>query len=45
MTPPLPLEQAQARLLDLAEPLPIERVDPPSALGHWLAEILVGERT
>lgn len=45
MTPPLPLEQAQARLLDLAEPLPIERVDPPSALGRWLAEPLVAERT
>lgn len=42
---PLPLEEAQARLLALAEPLPIERVDPPSALGRWLAEPLVAERT
>ncbi|MGE3693071.1 MAG: gephyrin-like molybdotransferase Glp [Novosphingobium sp.] len=43
--PPLPLEEAQARLLALAEPLPIERVDPPSALGRFLAEPLVARRT
>ncbi|MFN5780350.1 MAG: molybdopterin molybdenumtransferase MoeA, partial [Novosphingobium sp.] len=42
---PLPLGEAQARLLELAEPLPLERVDPPSALGRWLAEPLVAERT
>ncbi|MEY4237854.1 MAG: hypothetical protein RL339_455 [Pseudomonadota bacterium] len=41
----LPLEEAQARLLELAEPLPLERVDPPSALGRWLAEPIVAART
>lgn len=41
----LPLEEAQQRLLALAEPLPLERVDPPSALGRWLAEPLVAART
>ena len=45
MTAPLPLEEAQARLLALAEPLPLERVDPPSALGRWLAEPLIAART
>lgn len=45
MTGPLPLEEAQRRLLALAAPLPIERVDPPSALDRWLAEPLVAERT
>ncbi len=45
MPVPLPLEEAQARLLALAEPLPLERVDPPSALGRWLAEPLIAART
>ncbi|MFM6949460.1 MAG: molybdopterin molybdotransferase MoeA [Novosphingobium sp.] len=45
MATPLPLEEAQQRLLALAEPLPLERVDPPSALGRWLAEPLVAART
>lgn len=45
MSAPLPLEEAQARLLALAEPLRLERVDPPSALGRWLAEPLIAERT
>lgn len=45
MAAPLPLEEAQARLLALADPLPLERVDPPSALGRWLAEPLVAART
>ena len=43
--PPLPLEEAQARLLALAELLPIERVDAPSALGRYLAEPLIARRT
>lgn len=43
--PPLPLEEAQARLLALAEPLPVERVDPPGALGRFLAEPLHASRT
>ena len=45
MSAPLPLEEAQARLLALANPLPLERVDPPSALGRWLAEPLIAART
>lgn len=45
MAAPLPLEEAQQRLLELAEPLPLERVDPPSALDRWLAEPLVAART
>ena len=43
--PPLPLEEAQARLLALATPLPIERVDVESALGRYLAEPLGARRT
>ncbi len=44
-TPPLPLEQAQARLLALATPLTIEQVDVASALGRYLAEPLIAART
>ena len=44
-TPPLPLEQAQARLLALATPLAIEQVDVASALGRYLAAPLVAART
>lgn len=44
-TPPLPLEQAQARLLALATPLAIEQVDVASALGRYLAEPLIAART
>ncbi|MCW1428514.1 molybdopterin molybdotransferase MoeA [Novosphingobium sp. JCM 18896] len=43
--PPLPLEEAQARLLALAAPLPIERVDVDGALGRYLAEPLGARRT
>ncbi len=43
--PPLPLEEAQARLLALAVPLPVERVDVASALGRHLAEPLIAGRT
>jgi molybdopterin molybdotransferase len=43
--PPLPLEEAQARLLALAEPLSIEHADCESALGHYLAEPLRARRT
>lgn len=45
MAPPLPLEQAQARLLALAEPLPLERVPVAGALGRYLAEPLTARRT
>lgn len=43
--PPLPLEEAQARLLALVEPLPVEHADIESALGHYLAEPLLARRT
>ena len=43
--PPLPLEEAQARLLALAEPMPVERVDAASALGRYLTEPLHARRT
>ncbi len=45
MSAPLPLEEAQTRLLALATPLPIERVDTASALGRYLAEPLIARRT
>ena len=45
MTALLPLEVAQARLLALAQPLPIERADIASALGRYLAEPLIARRT
>ncbi len=41
----LHLEEAQARLLALAVPLPVERVDVMSALGCFLAEPLTARRT
>ncbi|WP_395333005.1 molybdopterin molybdotransferase MoeA [Novosphingobium sp. BL-8H] len=41
----LTLEEAQAQLLRLIEPLPIERVDVPGALGRYLAEPLLARRT
>jgi len=40
----LPLDEAQARLLALATPLPVERVDVPGALGRYLAEPLRARR-
>ncbi|MEP7222694.1 MAG: molybdopterin molybdotransferase MoeA [Novosphingobium sp.] len=43
--PPLPLEEAQTRLLALATALPVERVDVASALGRYLAEPLTARRT
>ena len=43
--PPMPLEEAQARLLALAEPLALERVDIEGALGRYLAEPLRARRT
>ena len=45
MAAPLPLDQAQKRLLDLAALLPIERVPPDEALGRYLAEPLLARRT
>lgn len=42
---PIPLEEAQARLLALAIPLPVERVDVESAVGRYLSEPLHAGRT
>jgi molybdopterin molybdotransferase len=41
----LPVAEAQARLLALARPLPIERVAVDEALGRFMAEPLVARRT
>lgn len=43
--PPIPLEEAQARLLALVTPLPLERTDVDGALGRYLAEPLLARRT
>jgi molybdopterin molybdotransferase len=43
--PPIPLEDAQARLLALVGPLEVEHVDVEGALGHYLAEPLLARRT
>jgi molybdopterin molybdotransferase len=45
LTPPLPLAEAQARLLEAAAPLGSERVPVAGALGRWLAEPLIAART
>lgn len=45
MAAPLPLDQAQARLLALASPLTIERIPAGEALGRYLAEPLLARRT
>ena len=44
-TASLPLEEAEARLLALVVPLPVEHVDVESALGRYLAEPLLARRT
>lgn len=41
----LPVEEAQARLLALAQPVPIERIPVAEALGRYLAEPLTARRT
>lgn len=43
--PPLPLEEAQARLLALVETTSLERVDIDGALGRYLANALDARRT
>lgn len=43
--PPIALAKAQARLLALASPLPVEHVDVASALGRYLAEPVHARRT
>lgn len=45
MAAPLPLGDAQRRLLELAVQLPIERMPPDEALGRYLAEPLIARRT
>ena len=45
MAAPLPLGEAQARLLAIAQLLPIERVPVEDALGRYLAEPLTARRT
>lgn len=42
--PLLSLDEAQGRLLALATPLPVERVDVPGTLGRYLAEPLRARR-
>lgn len=43
--PPMPLEEAQARLLALVSPLSTEHVDIEGAIGRYLAEPLHARRT
>jgi molybdopterin molybdotransferase len=43
--PPIPLEEAQARLLALTPQLPIEQIDPEAAMGRYLAGSLLARRT
>lgn len=45
MTPPLPLAEAQLRLLQLVHRLPVEEIAVSDALGHYLAEPLLARRT
>ncbi len=45
MTALLPVKEAQARLLALATPLPIERVPLIDATGRWAAEPVIARRT
>ncbi|MGH6743423.1 molybdopterin molybdotransferase MoeA [Novosphingobium sp.] len=44
MIPPIALEEAQARLLALVEPRPVEHVDIDGALGRYLAAPLLARR-
>lgn len=44
-TPPLPLAEAQARLLALVPKLPVEHRSVVDCLGHYLAEDLLARRT
>ncbi|MFZ1741951.1 MAG: molybdopterin molybdotransferase MoeA [Pontixanthobacter sp.] len=45
MTPPLPLHEAQQRLLDLVTLTEIETVSPEVALGRYLAQPFIAKRT
>ncbi|MDN3645341.1 molybdopterin molybdotransferase MoeA [Pontixanthobacter aestiaquae] len=45
MKPPIPLHEAQARLLDLVQPTATETVSCEDALGRYLAAPLIAKRT
>lgn len=45
MNPPLELAEAQRRLLDRVEPLPVERVPVAAALGRYAGEAVLAART
>ena len=45
MTPPIALEEAWTRLLDLVQPLPVDRIAPEAAHGRYLTEPLLAART
>jgi molybdopterin molybdotransferase len=45
LPPPIPLEEAQARLLTLVAPLAVEHVDGEGAIGRCLAQPLLARRT
>ena len=45
MTPPLPLDEAQRRLLEAVEPLPTERVPLIATAGRLLTEPLAARRS
>lgn len=45
MTPPLPLDEAQRRLLDQVEPLPVEKVRVDAARGRYTAVKVLAART
>jgi len=45
MTPPLPLEEAQRRLLEAVEPLPLERIAIERSLDRYTAEAVTAART
>ncbi|WP_209347696.1 molybdopterin molybdotransferase MoeA [Pontixanthobacter sp. CEM42] len=45
MNPPIPLHEAQARLLDLVRPTATEAVRCEDALGRYLADPLIAKRT
>ena len=44
-TPPIPLEEAQSRLLELVKPLGTETLGVDDALGRYLAKPLAARRT
>lgn len=45
MNPPIPLEEAQRRLLEQVDPLPAESIPAAAALGRYTAAPVVAART